>query len=289
MPAYLAAAERWCATLDEHFWVADAGGYAFTADDTPDVIVRMRGAHDDATPNANAVMISNLVALQPADRQAAPTSSAPHAIPQAFAADLGKQPARPLRPARRLLRPHRPAARGGDRDRRRRCSPPSSPAPCSSCRCPAPCSRSSSRGPAARQPAPSPARPPVDGKPTAYACLGPQCSLPVTDADALLDLLADSSGRRLSRNHGRAAASARSLNSDTCRSARRVTCLCSPFAIEILRRQPLLVRPLQRRPFAVDDGEPGRVAVAALVDRPPAGTGPRTGSPAAAPPPATAH
>ena len=29
----------------------------------------------------------------------------------------------------------------------------------------------------------------VDGKPTAYACLGPQCSLPVTDPDALLELL----------------------------------------------------------------------------------------------------
>ena len=62
-PAFLAAAERWCATLDKHYWVADGGGYAFTADDTPDVIVRMRGAHDDATPNANAVMLSNLVAL----------------------------------------------------------------------------------------------------------------------------------------------------------------------------------------------------------------------------------
>ena len=29
----------------------------------------------------------------------------------------------------------------------------------------------------------------VDGKPTAYACLGPQCSLPVTEPDALLELL----------------------------------------------------------------------------------------------------
>ena len=28
-----------------------------------------------------------------------------------------------------------------------------------------------------------------DGKPTAYACLGPQCSLPVTDPDALLEVL----------------------------------------------------------------------------------------------------
>jgi hypothetical protein len=29
----------------------------------------------------------------------------------------------------------------------------------------------------------------VDGKPTAYACLGPQCSLPVTEPDALVELL----------------------------------------------------------------------------------------------------
>ena len=28
-----------------------------------------------------------------------------------------------------------------------------------------------------------------DGKPTAYACLGPQCSLPVTEPDALLEVL----------------------------------------------------------------------------------------------------
>ena len=34
-----------------------------SADDTADVIVRMRSAHDDAVPNANATMISNLVAL----------------------------------------------------------------------------------------------------------------------------------------------------------------------------------------------------------------------------------
>ncbi len=43
-PGYLAAAERWSAVLDAHYWVADGGGYAFTADNTPDVIVRMRSA-----------------------------------------------------------------------------------------------------------------------------------------------------------------------------------------------------------------------------------------------------
>ena len=69
--------------------MADGGGYAFTADDTPDVIVRMRGAHDDATPNANAIMISNLVALGLLTGKPAYLERA-EAIPQAFAADLGK-------------------------------------------------------------------------------------------------------------------------------------------------------------------------------------------------------
>ncbi len=111
--ACLAAAERWAAVLDRHYWMPD-GGYAFTADDTPDVIVRMRQAHDDATPNANALMISNLVALQSADGQAG--------VPGAGARDPRRlrrrsfpQHVRPLRPDRRRLRPDRPAARGGDR------------------------------------------------------------------------------------------------------------------------------------------------------------------------------
>jgi hypothetical protein len=29
----------------------------------------------------------------------------------------------------------------------------------------------------------------IGGRPTAYACLGPQCSLPVTEPDVLVDLL----------------------------------------------------------------------------------------------------
>ncbi len=41
----------------------DDGGYATSADDTTDVIARLRSAQDDATPNANGVMVSNLSAL----------------------------------------------------------------------------------------------------------------------------------------------------------------------------------------------------------------------------------
>ena len=44
--AFLTAAERWCAVLDRHYCVDGQGGYAFTANDTPDVIVRLRAAHE---------------------------------------------------------------------------------------------------------------------------------------------------------------------------------------------------------------------------------------------------
>ena len=182
--AYLAAAERWVAVLDARYWDAAAGGYAFTADDTPDVIVRMRGAHDDATPNANAIMISNLVALNLL---------------------TGKQ---------RLSRPrpcHPRSVRAGSRQ-----GTPSATADCSpaSSTCWPRSTWWSSRpggdttlasamfglslpgavqqvvGP--HQPLASPAlagKTAIDGRPTAYACIGPQCSMPVTDPDALLELL----------------------------------------------------------------------------------------------------
>jgi len=185
LPSYLAAAERWCAVLDAHYWVAD-GGYAFTADDTPDVIVRMRGAHDDATPNANAIQLSNLVALHLLTGKQAYLDRA-NAIPQAFAADLGRNTlghcgllagtfdliapqhvvviktddeAASTKLARAMLRLSLPGAVqqvvGGTQL-------PASPA---------------LAGKAA-----------VNNLPTAYACIGPQCSLPLTNGDALIELL----------------------------------------------------------------------------------------------------
>jgi uncharacterized protein YyaL (SSP411 family) len=60
---YFDQAVAWVDVLDRHYWVDDAGGYATSADDTRDVIVRMRPGSDDATPNANAVMAVNLAAL----------------------------------------------------------------------------------------------------------------------------------------------------------------------------------------------------------------------------------
>ncbi len=190
-PALLAAAERWCATLDRHFWVADAGGYAFTADDTADVIVRMRGAHDDATPNANAVMVSNLVALNLLTAKPQYMERA-HAIPQAFAADLANNPLGHcglLAGTFDLIAPqHVVVIATADIDASAKLARAmfklSLPGAVQQV--------VSDAGPgAAGLPATGPlaGKTATGGQPTAYACLGPTCSLPVTEPEALLEVL----------------------------------------------------------------------------------------------------
>lgn len=60
---YLSQAQRWAAVLDTHYWDGEHGGYFTAADDTSDVVVRLKSASDDATPSANAIQLSNLIAL----------------------------------------------------------------------------------------------------------------------------------------------------------------------------------------------------------------------------------
>ena len=169
--AFLTAAERWCAMLDKHFWLADGGGYAFTADDTPDVIVRMRGAHDDATPNANAIMITNLVALGLLTGKPAYLDRA-EAIPQAFAADLGKNTLGHcglLAGFFDLIAPQQVVVIETRQDAAAPVRSSCAARAFSSSLCPAPCSRSSPNRIRPRRlspfPAPSPARPPKTANP----------------------------------------------------------------------------------------------------------------------------
>ncbi len=60
---YLAAAKRWAATLDAHFWDVAAGGYFHTADDAETLIVRTKSAHDNAVPSGNGAMVGVLAKL----------------------------------------------------------------------------------------------------------------------------------------------------------------------------------------------------------------------------------
>src|SRR4029077_19550786 len=60
---YLNRARAWTQVLDHHYQAEGHGGYFLAADDTDDLIVRTFNALDDATPNANGSMVSNLLAL----------------------------------------------------------------------------------------------------------------------------------------------------------------------------------------------------------------------------------
>jgi uncharacterized protein YyaL (SSP411 family) len=60
---YLEDAKHWTLILDKHYWDKNRGGYFTAADDTGDVVVRLNAASDDAAPNANAIQLSNLIAL----------------------------------------------------------------------------------------------------------------------------------------------------------------------------------------------------------------------------------
>jgi uncharacterized protein YyaL (SSP411 family) len=186
---YLGVAERWVAVVDEHYWEAEPGGYAFTADDTPDVIVRLTAAHDDAVPNANGIMLSNLMALHLLTGKPRYLEWA-EAIPKAFAADIARSTfghCGLIAAVLDLIAPQHvvviePRAEGT--------------APGASALARAMLDLSL---PGAVQhviePGQTLANPALTGKsaaggqPTAYACLGPQCSLPVTEAEALVEVL----------------------------------------------------------------------------------------------------
>jgi len=60
---YLDQAESWVATVEAHFRDPAAGGYFFAADDVDDLIARTKTAFDNATPAGNAVLAEVLVRL----------------------------------------------------------------------------------------------------------------------------------------------------------------------------------------------------------------------------------
>jgi uncharacterized protein YyaL (SSP411 family) len=60
---YLGQAREILAAAIDHLWDESAAGFFFAPRQIPELIVRMRHAHDDATPNANATMLNNLTRL----------------------------------------------------------------------------------------------------------------------------------------------------------------------------------------------------------------------------------
>jgi uncharacterized protein YyaL (SSP411 family) len=186
---YLGVAERWVAVVDEHFWIAEPGGYAFTADDTPDVIARLRAAHDDAVPNANGIMVSNLAALHLLTGKPRYLEWA-QAIPKAFAADLARNTfghCGLIAAALDLIAPQHVVVIEPQTD-----GAPVGASPLARAMLelslPGAVQHAVAPGQALGNPALAD-RAAIGNRPTAYACLGPQCSLPVTEPEALVEVL----------------------------------------------------------------------------------------------------
>ncbi|HZA02392.1 MAG TPA: glycoside hydrolase family 9 protein, partial [Hyphomicrobiaceae bacterium] len=187
---YLGAARRWTEILDRHYWDQDSGGgYTMTADDARDVIVRLKSAQDDATPNANAIMISNLVQLFMLTGDNRYFERA-ESIPHAFATELNRSligHAGVLANCIDLLAPQHIVIVGGEESR------DSSALADALVGLSLPGATQQVLADAAHLPASSAlsGKKTLNGKATAYVCIGPQCSPPITDAAALSAALRD--------------------------------------------------------------------------------------------------
>ena len=61
--SWISQAEKLFDALEQHHWDSTTGGYFFASSSADNLIIRPKFAYDDATPNANAVMLSNLAKL----------------------------------------------------------------------------------------------------------------------------------------------------------------------------------------------------------------------------------
>jgi uncharacterized protein YyaL (SSP411 family) len=184
--SYIERAQEWAGVLDRHYWAPDIGGYYFVADDTSDLIVRPRSGQDEATPNANGVMVSNLVALalwtgeeRYAKRAEAVLQAFGGVMRQNVLAHAGLLAAEldAIAPSLVVLI----VPDGGDavalRAALRDVSLPSAVV------------QQVRAGEALPASSPAQGKTAIDGKPTAYVCIGPQCSLPVTEPAKLIETI----------------------------------------------------------------------------------------------------
>jgi uncharacterized protein len=185
---YLALARAWVEVLDKHYWADELGGYYFAADDTGDLIVRPFSGQDEATPNANGTMVSNLMAFYLWTGEARYRDRA-EAILRGFARAMGENVLAHSGLLAAAIDVAAPALivlivpeDGDATELRRALSDVSLP------NVVVQEVRAGESG-AGALPESSPAhgKTAIDNKPTAYVCIGPQCSLPVTEPAALAE------------------------------------------------------------------------------------------------------
>jgi uncharacterized protein len=182
-PAFLEQTRQWLKILDRHYWDSVGGGYFFAADDTSGLITRPKTAADSAVPAGNGSLIgvlSRLAILTGDDsyRQRAET------ILETFSGEFGRNffpLATLLNNVELLMKPLQVVLVGrpgiAQFDALRRAVYGAS----------LPNRVVVALAPEKALPAGHPAsgKGLVDGKPTAYVCEGPVCSLPITEPEEL--------------------------------------------------------------------------------------------------------
>ena len=186
---YIAQARAWVDTLDRHYWDGAEGGYFFAADDTEGLIARAKTASDAAVPAGNGTMVGVLTQLALLTGEDSYRRRA-EAILSIFAGEVGRNffpLATLLNNAEAALKPVQIVLAGAPDDTafaelRRAVYRVSLP------------SRIVVAAPPGRDlPPDNPAygKGLVGGRAAAYVCEGPVCSLPLTEAQALVDRLSE--------------------------------------------------------------------------------------------------
>ncbi len=85
--AYITRAQAWLAVLDAHYWDAAEGGYFYAPDDAEANISRTKTAHDSATPAGNGTLVGVLARLHHLTGEAAYLERA-EALVKAFSGEL---------------------------------------------------------------------------------------------------------------------------------------------------------------------------------------------------------
>ena len=186
---FVARTRQWITILDHHYRDPKAGGYFFSADDTPALITRAKTAADAATPAGNGTLVGVLTRLAILTGDDACRRRA-EAIIEAFSGELGRNffpLATLLNNAELLIEPVQVVLVGDPGAvelaglRRAVCavslpnrivvtSPPGRDLPVDH---------------------PAHGKGLADDRPAAYVCVGPVCSLPISEPEKLLAHLAE--------------------------------------------------------------------------------------------------
>jgi uncharacterized protein YyaL (SSP411 family) len=185
---FLTQARDWLAILDRYYWDEAESGYFFAANDTPGLIARAKTAADAAVPAGNGTLVGVLTRLAISTGKEAYRRRA-EAIVETFSGEIARNffPLATLLNNTELLEKPLQIVIVGEQD-----DPATQALHRAVYRVSLPNRVVSALTRDRALPADHPAsgKGLVAGKPVAYVCDGPVCSLPLTDAESLLETLA---------------------------------------------------------------------------------------------------